>query len=284
MSSRGRVESARSFDVYCIVESGTTIVTIAPEGTRVKKGDVICTLDSAALSDQLVNQRITTKMAEANFLNAKLMREVAEIAVTEYIEGIYKQDMETLKREVDGLRSAIRKIEERLERTRKASRQLKDAFAAGAARTAADIVAEVDIQDRVAEGELALDRERRALAQAEGKVEVLEKYTRAKMIKRLEGEVKKAKVDELAKMAIGELETSKERKLEKQIAHCTLRAPIDGCVQYANMDNRGMAVAIQEGATVRERQKVVSIIDFDGPLQIAVKVPEVRDRARRPEL
>ena len=119
--------------------------------------------------------------------------------------------------------------------------------------------------------------------QAEGKVEVLAKYTRVKMIKQLESEVKKAHSDELAKQAIWELETGKERKLEKQIAHCTLRAPIDGCVQYASVDNRGMAVAIEEGATVRERQKIVSILDFDGPLQIAVKVPEVRDRARRPQ-
>ena len=162
VSSRGRVQSARSFDVYCQVESGTRIVAMVPEGTRVKKGDIVAQLDSAALEDQLVNQRITTKSAEANYRNAKLMREVAEIAVKEYIEGIYKQDMETVKREVEGCRTTIRKIEERLDRTRKASRQLKDAFAAGAARTAADIVAEVDIQDRVAEGELALDRERRA--------------------------------------------------------------------------------------------------------------------------
>ena len=37
-----------------------------PKGTKVKKGDLVCELDSAALYDQLVNQRITTKSAEAN--------------------------------------------------------------------------------------------------------------------------------------------------------------------------------------------------------------------------
>ena len=77
----------------------------------------------------------------------------------------------------------------------------------------------------------------------------------------------------LAKQAIWELEKAKEKKLEQQIAMCTLRAPVEGCVQYASVDNRGIAVAIEEGATVRERQKIVSILDFDGPLQIAVKVP-----------
>ena len=45
---------------------GTTIILILPEGTRVKKGELVCELDSAALHDQLVNQKITTKSAEAN--------------------------------------------------------------------------------------------------------------------------------------------------------------------------------------------------------------------------
>ena len=51
-------------------------------------------LDSASLKDQLVNQRITVKAAEATYENARLAREVAEIAVVEYIEGIYKSDHE----------------------------------------------------------------------------------------------------------------------------------------------------------------------------------------------
>ena len=40
---------------------------ILPEGTRVKKGELVCELDSAALSDQLTNQKITTESAEANY-------------------------------------------------------------------------------------------------------------------------------------------------------------------------------------------------------------------------
>ena len=57
-------------------------------------------LDSAPLRDQLINQRITTKSAEANFQNAKLTREVAEIAVVEYEQGIYIQDLATVEGEI----------------------------------------------------------------------------------------------------------------------------------------------------------------------------------------
>jgi RND family efflux transporter MFP subunit len=276
-SSRGSVEALRAPAVYCNVEGGTTIIKILPEGRRVKKGDVVAELDSASLKDQLVNQRIKFFGAQANYLNAKLTREVAEIALKEYVEGVFKQDMETLERAIEGGRATIRKIEERLERTRKASERLKEAIGpAVRARTPSDIVAEVDILDRIEEAELSRDRERRALAQAEGRREVLERYTRGKTIKELESEIKKAQADELARQAAWELEKSKAEKLEKQIASCTLIAPIDGVVIYADDPDvvRRGGYRIQEGATVRERQIIVHVLDTNGPMQINLKVPE----------
>ena len=278
VSARGSVEAAQNFDVYNRIEGQTTIIRIAPEGTKVKKGEVICTLDSAALRDQLVNQRITTKSAEANYLNAKLNRERAELALKEYTDGILKQEEEGLKQAIEGSRGAIRKYEERLERTRKAGQRLKEAVSnIGGVKTPADIVAEVDIQDRIEDAELNLDRERRALAQAEGKKEILEKYTRDRTIRELGSEVNKTRSDELYRQATWELEKGKEIKLERQIAMSTLTAPIDGTLVYANDPSRMFGnnrSQIEEGATVRERQKIVSLFDSNGPMQINAKVDE----------
>ena len=88
---KGSLEAPHTQDAYCLIEGRTTIIMISPEGTPVKKGQIVCELDSACLKDQLINQKITVKSAEANYENAKLAREVAEIAVMEYSEGIYKQ-------------------------------------------------------------------------------------------------------------------------------------------------------------------------------------------------
>ena len=63
---KGGLESSENKDAYCLVEGQTTIIMILPEGTPVKKGQIVCQLDSASLKDQLVNQKITTKSAEAN--------------------------------------------------------------------------------------------------------------------------------------------------------------------------------------------------------------------------
>ena len=84
VAERGTLESSENKDVYCQVEGQTTIISILPEGSAVKKGDLVCELDSAGAQGQLTNQKITTKGAEAAYLNAKLTREVAEIAVKEY--------------------------------------------------------------------------------------------------------------------------------------------------------------------------------------------------------
>ena len=50
--------------------------------------------------DAAVTQQIEIKSAESSFENAKLAREIAEIAVVEYTEGIVKQDLATLLGEV----------------------------------------------------------------------------------------------------------------------------------------------------------------------------------------
>ena len=60
--------------VYSRIEGQTTVIIILPDGAVVKKGEVVCELDSAALRDQLINQQITVKSAEANYRNFKLRR------------------------------------------------------------------------------------------------------------------------------------------------------------------------------------------------------------------
>ncbi len=70
VNEKGNLESAKNEDVLCEVEGSTTIIMIKPEGTKVKKGDVVCELDSATLRDNLNNQQITTQQAEASYQQA----------------------------------------------------------------------------------------------------------------------------------------------------------------------------------------------------------------------
>ena len=258
VSERGALESSSNDDAYCQVEGQTTIITIVPEGTRVTKGQLVCELDSATLKDQLTTQMITTRGAEAAYLNAKLTRQVAEIAVVEYLEGIYKQDKETVLGEIALAKADMNRAEDRLKWSEK---MLEKSYVS---------LGQV-ISDR-----LTLQRAIFAVEQAQTKLNVLEKYTKDKTKKELESEVEKAKSDELAKESTWSLEKSKEEKLNRQIAHCKILAPNDGLVVYANDPGRSFGSTqpqIEEGATVRERQKIFSLPDIT-KMQVNVKVHE----------
>ncbi len=255
---RGTLESAANKDVFCKVEGQTTIIMILPEGTSVKKGDIVAELDSSALQDNLKNQRIATLGAEAAYQNAKLTREVAEIAVTEYIEGVYKQEHETAQGEIALAKSELKRAEDRLEWS---NRMLEKGYVSKAQNVA----------DKV-----GLEQKKFALEQAQTKLSVLEKYTKEKTIKELKSEVEKTKSDELAKKQTYQLEQDKEAKLVTQIANCKLAAPGDGLVVYANDPNRGGGgnqPQIEEGAAVRERQKIFSLPDI-AHMQVNTKVHE----------
>src|SRR3954454_8580650 len=116
----GVLEASAAGSVICQVEGQANIVKILPEGANAKKGDIVCELDAAGLRDRLAAQETAAERAEATYQNAKLAREAAEIAVAEYVEGIFKQDSFSLKSRIAGAESAIEKAEDRLERTRKA--------------------------------------------------------------------------------------------------------------------------------------------------------------------
>ena len=135
-------------------------------------------------------------------------------------------------------------------------------------------------------GRIDLKKAKFALEQAQSKKKVLVDYTKHKTIKELQSEVEKARSDELAKKATFALEDSKEKKLEKQIANCDIKAPADGLVVYANDPNRAFGSnqpQIEEGATVRERQKIFSLPDI-ARMQVNTKVHESQiDKLAKPD-
>ena len=258
VKERGSLESAANKDVMCEVEGGTTIIRIMPEGTKVKEGDIVCELESATLKDSLTNQKITTQQAEASYRQSRLTREVAEYAVKEYVEGVYKQDYETSRGEIALAKSDLERAADRVTWS-------KSMYGKGYVSKATQIA-----------DELSLERAKFDLEQAMTQLDVLEKYTKDKQIKSLSSDVEKARADELSKESSWKLEQTKEAKLERQIKACILKAPGEGIVVYANDPNKfggQQQLQIEEGATVRERQKIFSLPDIN-KMRVNTKVHE----------
>ena len=144
-------------------------------------------------------QQVIARKAEARYQNARLTREVAEIVVVEYEEGIFKQDLATVDGEIKLAKSDLSRSEDRLDWAR---RMFKKGY----------------VPKRVVVSEeLALKKARFGLEQAQSKKKILVDYTRGKTVKELRSEAAKARSEELAQKKAWEQEKLKESALEREV-------------------------------------------------------------------
>jgi len=235
-------------DLLCHVEVPTKIVSLVPAGTVVAKGRLVCELDPGPLQDQRVNQRIAVQSAQANFQNSRLARENADLALSQYQSMLRPRELEEIDAETKLAEAEIGQAEAQRESASK-----KD---------------EAGKADHLKQAEVALLRGRLDLkkAQNRGMVAELAHFTR---LRDLTQAVERTRSAELAKEAIVQLEKDKIVKLERQIRHCKIYAPIAGRVVHPRPERAGElqadgASAIAVGARVRERQWLLQIIPVEG--------------------
>jgi len=231
----------------------TRIVEIVPEGTRVKKGDIVCKLDSSTYEDEERVQQSRYESAKAYVKQAEQILGVNEITLEEYDKGIYPNDLDLIRQYIETCKLNL----DRAKRTMDWSHDmLKKGF-----RAPYQVVAD----------DLTYEQARIALDEAEGMRRRLVEQTGPKIKKALLANVKAALADKLTQDAALSLETQRLARLRRNIANCTLRAPRDGIVIYANQTNPwGMITQrIEQGVTLHQDQPVINLPD---PQQMRVKV------------
>src|SRR5260370_14542469 len=111
--------------------------------------------------------------------------------------------------------------------------------------------------------ELAYQQASIALDEANGMYARLYKQTDSKLLKALEANVRAIQADKLTQDAAFSLEDQRLKRIKKNIENCTVRAPRDGIVVYANQANRwGQVTApIDQGVTLRQDQPIFYLPD-----------------------
>jgi len=223
----------------------TTIVDILPEGSKVKAGDVVCTLDSSSFFDEEKAQLIRYLQAKSYVEQANSILEVNLITLREYRDGIYPQDLQLVKQYIE----TCQMEKDRLERNARWSWDMnKKGF-----RTHFQLNGDL----------LALEQAKIALDEANNMLIRLEKQTGPKLIKSLEANVRAIESDKLLQDASFSLESQRLERIRRNIRNCTLKAPRDGIVVYANQSNRWGQVTTQidQGVTVRQDQPIFNLPD-----------------------
>jgi HlyD family secretion protein len=247
----GTVESAHNVDIKCEVKGGATILWIIKDGTQVKKDDELVRLDSAAIEDQISQQTINTEKARALMIEAKKTHESAQIAVKEFKEGTYMQQLDTLKVTETVAKENLHSAENLLQFYNRMSRQ---GYVTSLQRDAQ---------------EFAVSRAKLDLGVAEKAIEVLEKFTREKTLVGLEAAEASAEARMKSEEAAYQLEADRLKRYQTQLEKCTVYAPDDGMVVYANDEqrsgrgsSRAEQSAVEEGALMRERQTMIKLPDL----------------------
>ncbi|NIL96043.1 MAG: HlyD family efflux transporter periplasmic adaptor subunit, partial [Planctomycetales bacterium] len=269
VTETGEVESASSLEIRCEVKArgaaGTTILEIIGEGSYVRQGDFLVRLDSSALELERNAQQIVVHSSEAAMIQARNAHKTAKIAKTEYLEGAFQQEELTIQGEIFVAQENVRRAEDYL--------QYSQRLAAKGYITNLQLEA-----DR-----FSVDKARQELTAAESKLQVLRDYTKAKMLTQLESDIQSTYAQWQAATSNYQLDVDKLKDIEDQIARCTITAPADGQVQYANRRGfrGGGEVIIEPGTPVREGQAIIRLPD-PTQMQVAAEIAEASTKYVRP--
>jgi RNA polymerase sigma factor (sigma-70 family) len=274
-SATGHLEPSKSVNVQAKINVSRKIHQIKPDGSEVRKGEVIGVFESEDLKQRLENQKITVEQAEAEFKQAGLVREVADFAVKEFLEGIFPAEQTRMKAKVADAERGLKDGEARLERTREARKRLDHILSLGI-KTSSDVVADLNINDLLEAAGRNLSDQKQALDLAKEQLVQFEKFTVEMRTRKLQIDVEQAKHDEFAKKTAWEGHKSNLTHLELQIENCKLVAPADGTLTYATADELRLANEgeMREGAVVQANSIVARVIDLDAPMLVTVKVRE----------
>jgi hypothetical protein len=157
-------------------------------------------------------QSISVQGAEATYQNAKLSREIAEIAVKEYEEGIYFQNRATGEAELRLAEADVRRGTDQIEH----STQLLERVKKAASGSVFDIMSVVQVEAMVMTAKMSKRKAELELEQAKSKLNLLEGYKKPKRIKELRSAVEMARAIELEKEQTLELEKSKLARMKTQ--------------------------------------------------------------------
>ena len=191
LKASGRIESSKRTVIECELKNiavgvrgqrlfsdgASVLLSVIPEGSIVKRGDVLAVLDSSDYEELLRVQRITVERAAADKVQAELDFEIAGLALREFEEGTVHETTEDFEGKIFLARSDLERTNDRVTW----SRRMKDKGYIPAAMVTSE-------QFKQCQFQVALSQQVSAYA-------LFKKFTAPKNVKGIEGTVKAAQTD-----------------------------------------------------------------------------------------
>ncbi len=201
---------------WTVTSGASTILSLVPEGSTVQKGDVLCTFDASDYAELVREQEIKVMEARADLDAARLQLEVGEVGLREYRDGLSIQTREQNRSKIALARSNDQLSADRLVW---ANRMAQLGYIPSSQVTSSK-------QDKQrAEIDLKL---------ATNGAKIFEEFSIPKATRKLEAQLEGYR-------SLLTYQTMRVNMNEERLAHyrlqverCTIRAPHDGFLIYAN--------------------------------------------------
>jgi HlyD family secretion protein len=280
LSPKGELAAVNNVDITNPVEGQSTILSITKEGDFVHKGDVVCKLDSSDIENKIETATLELQKAQSDLTSAREQKEIQEstnsanleaanvdlilarLDLQQYVEGTYPSDLQEARTNLEMAKIMVKNKEDDLAQTR-------SLFSKGFV-TAADVKT----------AELELLKAKNDLDIKTTAIQVLEKYTHEKDLTDKKNKVAQAEkklartqrenasnlAQKLAALQQYEqslaLRKQQYEHWQEQLAACTIKAPQDGMVVYANGGRwGGRDTPIQAGAQSRWQELLIRLPD-----------------------
>ena len=288
----GTLQAVNEVAIRNEVEGTARIIYIVPEGSYVKKGDLLVELDSASAQDQVNLQLISVEKAQFALIQAEeqlaiqqsvvdsevraaqLKLQFAEMDLKKWLSMEAEQERTKAANEITTIREKLAIEKDKADWSEKLEKQ---GFETKANRDR-DILT-------VKQTELSFQMSTNAFAMLQEFDLKKKEKTYESAVHEAEEELKRVKHQGTRKLAQFEadvktqkitLELSKNKlaRDQKNLAAAKIIAPQDGLVVYSVSENRFSSESlIEEGATVRNRQTLIKLPDVS-EMKLTVKIHE----------
>jgi HlyD family secretion protein len=298
----GTLAAVSEVSIRSEVEGTARIISIVPEGSYVKKGDLLIELDSAQAQDQVNQQQIAYEKALFAVEQAKAQLEIQKSATnSDYLAAELK--LKFAKIDLEKYEQGQRMVEFVEASNKVVAAAAQYSVNVDTYRNSTNLAAKGYETKQKADGDwLNVLNTANSLLVASNSMWMLERFDEVKNLQQFRANVEQAE-QELERVVIqnetrmaqymADLITQSNtltlsfQKLErdkKNLAATTIKAPQDGLVVYAISESHFSSESLIEGgAVVRNRQELIKLPDLSR-MKVTIKVHESHVNMIRPGL
>ncbi len=292
VAERGNVESQLTVDGICELSgSQNKISYLIPEGSKVKKGDVVCKFDGSEIQKHIAEQEIKVKQAvariettqqemeiqrnkgESDVIAAKVDLVLARLDLEKYQKGDYpaeytkaEGEMRLKKKDVDSEAAKLEQYRMLLKKGFKTSEEVRiqtQMLAAkeldySSSKQFLDVKEKYEYKRKSTEFSSKAEQNQKKVEQA---------------LATAKAQISKASADCDAAKGTTDIEQSQLKEYLDQKAKTVMKAEQEGIVAYSNDRYWDPSSQVREGATVFSRQKIFSLPDMTH-MQVKVNIHE----------